>query len=79
MNREVNVANVKKWKDGDCWVEIDLDLCKGAAECVKVCPSSVYEIFDGKINAENIGACIECGACQGTCPHNAILKHWAWV
>ena len=72
------MAEIKRFEDGDNWVEIDLDLCVVAGECVSVCPSDVYEIVDGKVNADNIGECIECGACQDVCPTNTILKHWAW-
>ena len=49
-----------------------------SGECVSVCPAEVYEVINGKVDAENIGGCIECGACQDTCPFNAILKHAAW-
>lgn len=72
------MAERKRFEDGDGWVEIDLDLCVAAGECVSVCPADVYEIVDGKVKADNIGECIECGACQDVCPTNAILKHWAW-
>lgn len=72
------MTNVKKWEENNHWVEIDLDLCKASGECVSVCPAEVYEIIDGKVNADNISECIECGACQDTCPYNAILSHAAW-
>ena len=60
------------------WVEVDMDLCIGSAECVNVCPVEVYDLIEGKVSAQNIGECIECQACQDTCPKNAILKHSAW-
>lgn len=69
---------VKKWEENNHWVEIDLDLCKASGEYVSVCPAEVYEIIDGKVDADNISECIECGACQDTCPYNAILDHAAW-
>ncbi len=72
------MTNIKKWEDNEHWVEIDLDLCVGAAECVKVCPSEVYRLVEGKVVAENIGECAQCLACQGSCPANAILNHSAW-
>jgi NAD-dependent dihydropyrimidine dehydrogenase PreA subunit len=72
------MTRVEKWEDGEHWVEVDLDLCFGVSECVDICPVSVYTVVDGKVKAENIGECIECRACQGICPNNAILRHWAW-
>jgi NAD-dependent dihydropyrimidine dehydrogenase PreA subunit len=72
------LVNIKKWEKEDHWVEIDLDLCIGAEECIKSCPVDVYELVDGKVIAENIAECIDCGACDGVCPTNAILKHSAW-
>lgn len=72
------MVNVKKWEVEDHWVEVDMDLCVGAAECVNVCPVEVYDLIEGKVSAENIGECIECQACQDACPTNAILKHSAW-
>lgn len=72
------MADVRKFENGDAWAEIDLDLCTAAGECVNACPAAVYEIIEGKVNAEAIGDCVECGACQGVCPVDAILSHWAW-
>jgi NAD-dependent dihydropyrimidine dehydrogenase PreA subunit len=72
------MSNVKKWEKTDHWVEIDLDLCNAKGECVNICPMSVYEIINGKVKANKINECIECGACQDVCPSKAILSHWAW-
>jgi NAD-dependent dihydropyrimidine dehydrogenase PreA subunit len=72
------MPNIKKWEETDHWVEIDLDLFIGAGECVNICPMSVYEIINGKLVANNIIECIECGACRDACPNKAILRHWAW-
>ncbi len=72
------MVNIKKWEDNEHWVEIDLDLCVVAAECVNVCPVEVYELKNGKVMAENIGECTDCMACQDVCPTDAILKHSAW-
>ena len=69
---------LKKWEGEDHWVEIDLDLCVGAGECVQVCPTEVYEVVDGKVVAENIGECIDCMACDGVCPTSAIVRYSAW-
>ena len=69
------MIKIKKWEKEEHWVEIDLDLCIGAAECVNICPVNVYELVDGKVIAENIGECI---MCEGVCPTSAILRHSAW-
>ncbi|MFW9987058.1 MAG: ferredoxin family protein [Candidatus Odinarchaeota archaeon] len=72
------MVNIKKWEEEEHWVEIDLDLCVGAAECVNVCPVEVYTLIDGKVIADNIGECTDCLACLDVCPTNAILNHSAW-
>jgi NAD-dependent dihydropyrimidine dehydrogenase PreA subunit len=72
------MVDIKKWEENDHWVEVDLDLCVGAAECVNVCPVEVYDLIDGKVIAESIGECTDCMACQDVCPTNAILRHSAW-
>jgi len=73
------MTDIKKWEDNENWVEIDLDLCVGAVECINVCPTGVYDLVDGKVIAENIGECIQCMACEGVCPTGAILKHSGWT
>ena len=70
--------NIKKWEELDHWVEINLDLCRGAEDCVEICPVEVFDIVDGIINANNIGDCIDCMACQDICPYDAIMNHSAW-
>ncbi|NVM35060.1 MAG: ferredoxin family protein [Candidatus Lokiarchaeota archaeon] len=72
------MANIKKWEDIEHWVEIDLDLCIGAEECINVCPTDVYKLIDGKVIADNISECTDCMACQDVCPTNAILDHSSW-
>lgn len=67
-----------RWEDNEHWVEIDLDLCQGRADCVEVCPSEVYELIESKVDASNIGVCIQCQACIDACPIDAILSHSAW-
>jgi NAD-dependent dihydropyrimidine dehydrogenase PreA subunit len=69
---------VKKYKnaDGNIRIEIDYDKCTGAAVCVDVCPSAVFELVKGKATAPNIDACVECCACVQNCPEGAI-KHSA--
>ena len=78
VKTEERTTNAQRWGDTDRWVEIDLGLCNGAGQCVDVCPADVYQVVDGKVQAENIAECVECGACRDVCPNNAILRHWAW-
>lgn len=54
--------------------KVDIDKCKGAADCYDVCPAEpkVFEIRDGKAYVVEPDACIECGACEASCPEEAI-------
>lgn len=65
---------VKKWSSDELGIEIEIDYdkCVGAAECVEVCPTSVYEMNGGKAVAVDIDECVECCACVDACPENAI-------
>ena len=65
--------NIKKWEnDSGITIKVDYDKCAGHAECVDVCPMSVYELVDGKATPSNIAECIECCACVAACPVKAI-------
>ncbi len=63
---------VMTYESDEVTIKIDLDKCKGHAECVDVCPSDVYEIVDGKATASNVEECIECCSCVEVCPEEAI-------
>ena len=63
--------------DNDVTIRIDHGKCVAAEECVNVCPAGVYSMKDGKAVAENVGDCIQCGACEGVCPPEAIW-HSVW-
>ena len=56
----------------DVTVRIDHDRCYGAAEGVEACPTDVYALVGGKAHAEDVDECIECCACDGVCPADAI-------
>ena len=63
---------VKEFTSDDWVIKIDHDKCVGAGECVEVCPSDVFEIIENKSNANHVDECIECCACVGACPVEAI-------
>lgn len=58
--------------------QINLDLCRGCAECVEMCPYGALSINErsGKVQVE-AALCKGCGACCGECPVGAIeLRHY---
>lgn len=65
---------IKKYEGNNLTIEIDEEKCNGDGECVNVCPTSVYELIDGKSQAVLAEDCIECCACVDACPTKAI-KH----
>ncbi len=71
------MADMRKWESKKIGVtiEVDYDKCTGIGQCVAVCPSSVYEIVNGKTTCPNIDDCIQCCACQEACPVGAIKHH----
>src|SRR3990172_320515 len=56
-------------------VEIDLSRCDGCRICVKLCPTNVFEMREGKAIAARDDACIGCDLCAGECPPRAITVH----
>lgn len=70
------MPKVKKWTSATLGItiEIDYDKCTGVGECVRVCPTAVYKLENGKSVVENIDNCIQCCACVVACPRGAI-KH----
>ena len=53
---------------------VDKEKCVGHGDCYDVCPAEpkVFEIIDGKANVVNPDECIECGACEASCPESAV-------
>jgi NAD-dependent dihydropyrimidine dehydrogenase PreA subunit len=47
-------------------------LCNGCQMCVMVCPHEVFSMINKRAVISNKDACMECGACAGNCPENAI-------
>lgn len=64
---------IKKY-EGTIIIEIDEDKCDGSGDCAEVCPVDLFDIVDGKSQANRVGDCIECCACVDVCPTKAI-KH----
>ena len=62
----------KKYEGNNVTIEIDEDKCIGSGECVSACPTSVFELVDGKAHATNISDCTECCVCVDACPTKAI-------
>ncbi|MHA1836256.1 MAG: ATP-binding protein [Candidatus Odinarchaeia archaeon] len=54
--------------------KVDLNTCEGEGVCKDGCPAdpNVFEIVDGKAKVVNPDACLECGACESSCPTGAI-------
>ncbi|MCD4656805.1 MAG: nitroreductase family protein [Planctomycetes bacterium] len=48
------------------------DICTTCGNCVKVCPSFVYEKIDERIQPIGANRCILCGHCIASCPVDAI-------
>jgi electron transfer flavoprotein alpha subunit len=51
-------------------IKIDLEKCVGCGSCVPVCPFSLLEIVDDKVQLKE--GCNLCGACQDACSYDAI-------
>jgi ferredoxin len=48
--------------------------CDGNGTCQEVCPAdpNVFEIVNNKSKVAHPDACLECGACESSCPEGAI-------
>jgi NAD-dependent dihydropyrimidine dehydrogenase PreA subunit len=55
-------------------IDLDVDRCTGAGECVQVCPRDVLAM-DGrrrKVEIARPDDCVSCGACVVQCPEDAL-------
>ncbi len=43
------MTNIKKWKEDNHWVEIDIDRCMRSGHCQNICPDGVYKVINGKV------------------------------
>lgn len=64
--------DIRTWEGDKVTILVDYDKCNGNGVCVEICPTSVYELRDGKTVAFAIDECIECCACVENCPTGAI-------
>jgi NAD-dependent dihydropyrimidine dehydrogenase PreA subunit len=53
-------------------LELDPGKCAGCGMCLIVCPHDVFVMNNGKARIKNRDFCMECGACMGNCPTNAL-------
>ncbi len=64
--------DIKSWEGEKVTIRVDYDLCNGNGACVEICPTTVYELRQGKTVPVAIDECIECCACVENCPQAAI-------
>ena len=53
------------------YAQVDTELCKGCATCVKRCPMEAVKLVN-EISTVDMARCIGCGVCVPTCSENAI-------
>ncbi|MCU0223549.1 MAG: 4Fe-4S dicluster domain-containing protein [Acidobacteria bacterium] len=53
-------------------VEIDFDLCDNTQACEAVCPTTVFEIVDGRVHVAQPSECTVCMKCVENCPAGAV-------
>ncbi|MBN1941350.1 MAG: 4Fe-4S binding protein [Candidatus Diapherotrites archaeon] len=51
---------------------IDYKKCKKTGTCMQVCPVGVFAKEGDKYVVKNPEACIQCRACEASCPEKAI-------
>jgi len=51
---------------------IDYKKCKGCKSCIEVCPVGVFVIEKSKTIVKKPEECIQCRACEVSCPNKAI-------
>jgi NAD-dependent dihydropyrimidine dehydrogenase PreA subunit len=52
---------------------VDKKKCTGCGTCKQVCPVNVFEIVGGKSVVKRPLDCIQCRACEASCPKKAIV------
>ena len=51
---------------------VDSEKCTGCGVCKNVCPVEVFEIENEKSIVKKPEDCIQCRACEASCPEKAI-------
>lgn len=51
---------------------IDYGKCKACSTCIDVCPVSVFAKEGSKVVVKKPEECIQCRACEVSCPEKAI-------
>ena len=51
---------------------IDYKKCKTSKNCIDVCPVGVFALEKGKTTVKKPEECIQCRACEVSCPNKAI-------
>lgn len=71
--REEGDEPVRRYYQGDHFVGVDRNACKGCDLCLTSCPVDILHLDDrDRIVVEDIGDCIFCGLCEARCPDFAI-------
>ena len=53
-------------------ITIDEAKCTQCGECVKICPSEVYKLENGRVVVGSADDCSNCQSCQSVCQPGAI-------
>lgn len=53
--------------------EVDQARCVACGCCVKVCPLSAIQVWNGVFARVNAGKCVGCGKCVKECPASVIM------
>jgi NAD-dependent dihydropyrimidine dehydrogenase PreA subunit len=51
---------------------VDLTRCRGAGDCVRVCPVACLEMAGGGPRLARPADCLSCGLCVLVCPNDAL-------
>jgi NAD-dependent dihydropyrimidine dehydrogenase PreA subunit len=52
---------------------IDYKKCTFQKKCAEVCPMNVFDVLEDKVVVARPKDCINCKACEASCPVNAVV------